>query len=224
MDPLRNKLLADLPRALLDPVLAKATHVSFTQGDVLQNESEEVDAVYFPLSGMLSLLVVMRDGQTIEISVAGREGAVGSRAGLGLHISRFRIVAQLPSEALRLSASDFRKLVASSGAIRDLCIKEMDALIFQNGITAACNSRHVVEQRFSRWLLHTADRAESDSFAITQELLSIMLGVRRTTVTDVAKAFQDRGIIQYSRGKLRILDRAALERTACECYETLKSD
>lgn len=222
MDPLRNKLLADMSRLHLDVLLTKGTWVSFAQSDVVQREEEEVDAVYFPVSGMLSLLVVMRDGQTIETSVIGREGAVGSRAGFGLYVSRVRIVAQLPVDALRISASDFRKLVASSNALRDLCLKEQDALVDQAGITAACNSRHIVEERFSRWLLHTADRAENDSFAITQDLLSVMLGVRRTTVTNVAKTFQDRGIIQYARGKLQILDRAALERAACECYETLK--
>jgi CRP-like cAMP-binding protein len=221
-DALRNKLLALLPQRDLKSLTVKSAVVAFAQGDVVQKERQDVGAIYFPFSGMLSLLVVLKDGRMVETSVVGREGMIGARAGLDAQISRVRVVAQLPLRALRISAEDFRDVVASSNAMAELCLKNTDLLLDQARITAACNSLHLVEERFCRWLLHTADRAESDQFALKQELLSEMLGVRRTTITDTAKALQGQGAIAYSRGKLEILDRRLLQRLSCECYQMLK--
>ncbi|TWB88163.1 CRP-like cAMP-binding protein [Bradyrhizobium macuxiense] len=221
-NPLRNDLLALLPRRDLQSLTAKSDVVRFTQGDVVQKEREEVTDIYFPLSGMLSLLVVLRDGRMAETSVVGREGLIGARAGLGSQVSLVRIVAQLPVRALRISMEDFRAILASSSAMAEICLKNADILLDQARITAACNSLHLVEERFCRWLLHTADRAESDQFDLKQELLSQMLGVRRTTITDTAKDIQKRGAITYSRGKLQILNRRLLLANSCECYELLK--
>ncbi|MES5484468.1 Crp/Fnr family transcriptional regulator [Bradyrhizobium sp. INPA03-11B] len=221
-NPLRNGLLALLPRRDLRSLTAKSGVVEFTQGDVVQKEREEVTDIYFPLSGMLSLLVVLRDGRMAETSVVGREGLIGARAGLGSQASLVRVVAQLPVRALRISMEDFRAILASSSAMAEICLKNADVLLDQARITAACNSLHLVEERFCRWLLHTADRAESDQFDLKQELLSQMLGVRRTTITDTAKDIQKRGAITYSRGKLQILNRRLLLANSCECYELLK--
>jgi CRP-like cAMP-binding protein len=172
---------------------------------------------------MFSLLVVLKGGRTAETSVVGREGMIGARAGLGPpHASLIRVVTQLPVQALEISAKDFRGLVAGSSALAEMCLRNADVLLDQARITAACNSLHGVEQRFCRWLLHTADRAESDHFPLKQELLSEMLGVRRTYVTDVANRLQKRGAIAYSRGKIRILDRRVLQGLSCECYGLLK--
>jgi CRP-like cAMP-binding protein len=133
-------------------------------------------------------------------------------------------VAQLPVQALKISAKDFRAMVADSSALAEMCLRNADILLDQARITAACNSLHGVEQRFCRWLLHTADRAESDHFVLKHELLSEMLGVRRTYVTDVASGLQKRGAIAYSRGKIQILDRHMLQDLSCECYGLLKRD
>jgi len=221
-DPLRNKLLALLPLQDLNFVMGTSSVVEFAQGDVVQEEGRKITAIHFPLSGMFSLLVVLKGGRTAEISVVGREGMIGARAGLGSHTSLIRVVAQLPVQALIISAKDFRSLIADSTVMAELCLRNADVLLDQARITAACNSFHVVEERFCRWLLHTADRAESDHFILKQELLSEMLGVRRTSVTEVANRLQKRGIIAYSRGKMQILDRRVLEGLSCECYRLLR--
>lgn len=224
LSPVDNRLLAALPRAdfgLLQP------HISLQvldQGMRLLDAGDEVDAVYFPLNGMLSLLVVMQDGRAIETATVGREGAVGAMAGLGLYVSRVKVVVQLPTVIARVAASQFRKVVAGSPALRDVCVHFNEALLAQARITAACNALHQVDARFCRWLLQTVDRAESDTLSLTQELLSQMLGVRRTSVTEVAGRFQAEGLISYSRGVIRILDRPALEARTCECYETMKHE
>ncbi|MDB5548841.1 MAG: transcriptional regulator, Crp/Fnr family [Tardiphaga sp.] len=188
---------------------------------MLLEASEEVEYVYFPHDGMLSLLAVMRDGKAIETATVGREGVVGGMAGLGLHRSLVRVVVQLPMTASRIAASHFRKAVSASEALRTLCINYNEVLLTQARITAACNALHPVEARFCRWLLQSADRAAGDTVALTQELLAEMLGVRRTSVTEVAGKMQLEGVITYSRGVIRIVDRAALERLSCECYQTL---
>ncbi len=196
--------------------------MGFAQGDVVQREGQEVTAIHFPLSGMLSLLIVLKGGRMAETSVVGREGMVGASTGLDSRTSLIRIVAQLPVRTLRISSKDFRKVVADSTVMAELCLRNANVLLEQARITAACNSLHVVEERFCRWLLHTADRAESDHFVLKQELLSEMLGVRRTTVTDVANSLQKQGAIAYSRGKMQILDRRVLQGLSCECYRLLR--
>jgi CRP-like cAMP-binding protein len=128
---------------------------------------------------------------------------------------------QLPLHASKIAAAPFRKAVTASDALRDICVRYNEVLLTQARITAACNALHHIEERFCRWLLQSADRAGSDTVALTQELLAEMLGVRRTSVTDVAGRMQDKGIITYSRGVIRILDREALGRLSCECYENL---
>lgn len=222
-DPLRNRLLALLPLRDRNFVTRTASLVGFAQGDVVQKEERSVTTIHFPLSGMFSLLVVLKGGRTLESSIIGREGMIGARAGHGsIHTSRIRVVAQLPAQALVMSADDFRKLVAESSTMAELCLTNADLLLDQTRITAACNSFHDVEERFCRWVLHTADRAESDRFVMKQELLSEMMGVRRTSVTDVANRLQKRGAIAYSRGKMQLLDRRVLQDLSCECYGMLK--
>ncbi|MDB5630603.1 MAG: transcriptional regulator, Crp/Fnr family [Tardiphaga sp.] len=216
-----NKLLATLPRDQFSLIASHLTIASYKQNVVLLEASEEVEYVYFPHDGMLSLLAVMRDGKAIETATVGREGVVGGMAGLGLHRSLVRVVVQLPMTASRIAASHFRKAVSASEALRTLCINYNEVLLTQARITAACNALHPVEARFCRWLLQSADRAAGDTVALTQELLAEMLGVRRTSVTEVAGKMQLEGVITYSRGVIRIVDRAALERLSCECYQTL---
>ena len=219
--PLDNKLLSSLPRDQFDLLAPHLITESLEQGKVLTEAGDEVDYIYFPQYGMLSLLAVLKDGKAIETATVGREGVVGAMAGLGLYKSLVRVVVQLPIEVTKISASRFRKAVAASDAIRNLCIQYNEVLLSQARVTAACNAMHVIEARFCRWLLQTADRAASDTVNLTQEFLAEMLGVRRTSVTEVASKVQSAGVINYSRGVINILDRPALERMSCECYQTL---
>jgi CRP-like cAMP-binding protein len=218
---LDNKLLAALPRKEFDALKSHLTVISLVQGDVVYEAGAEVDYVYFPHSGMFSLLAVMRDGKAIETATVGREGAVGGMAGLGLYQSHVRVMVQLPLQASKIAAAPFRRAVAASDALRDVCVRYNEVMLTQARVTAACNALHHIEERFCRWLLQSADRAASETVALTQELLAEMLGVRRTSVTDVARRIQDKGVITYSRGVITILDRAALERLSCECYQNL---
>jgi len=220
--PLDNWLLASLPRNDFDLLMRQLSRIRLTQGIVLVEPGDEFDHVYFPQSGMLSLLAVMQDGKAIETATVGREGVVGAMAGLGIYKSLVRVVVQLPMEVSKISASQFRKVAANSDAVRSLCLRYNEILLSQARITAACNALHVIEARFCRWLLQTADRAGTDTVALTQEFLAEMLGVRRTSVSEVANKVQNSGAISYSRGVIRILDRPALERLSCECYTTLQ--
>jgi CRP-like cAMP-binding protein len=221
LDPLSNKLLAALPRAQFNLLAPHLTSTTFPQNTVLLEAGDEVNQVYFPHNGMLSLLVVMRDGKAIETATVGREGAVGAMAGLGLYKSLVRVVVQLPLTTTKISSANFRKVTVGNELLRNMCIQYNEVLLTQARITAACNALHAVEARFARWLLQSADRAGGDTVALTQELLAEMLGVRRTSVTEVAGKLQGEGMIAYSRGVIRIMDRHALERVSCECYQTL---
>jgi CRP-like cAMP-binding protein len=218
---LDNKLLASLPRSQLNLLVPHLTMTTLAQGTVVYETGDEVDHVYFPHNGMFSLLAVMRDGKAIETATVGREGVIGAMSGLGLYRSLVRAVVQLPLVTSRIPSAQFRKAIASSEAIRDLSVHFNEVLLTQARITAACNALHPVEARFCRWLLQSADRAASDTVTLTQELLAEMLGVRRTSVTEVAGKMQHEGVITYSRGVIRILDRTNLERLSCECYQTL---
>jgi CRP-like cAMP-binding protein len=220
--PLSNKLLASLPHRDLQLLLPQLVTVQFAQGTVLAEAGDEVDQVYFPLSGMVSMVVVMRDGKAIETATVGREGVTGAMSGIGLHVSRVRAIAQLPIVASRIASTELRKAVAKSKPITDLCLRYNEVLLAQARVTAACNALHQVEARFCRWLLQTRDRAESDTIQLTQEFLAEMLGVRRTSVTEVAGKIQAAGAISYSRGVIKIVNLETLKAMSCECYETVR--
>jgi CRP-like cAMP-binding protein len=219
--PFDNKLLSSLPRDQFDLLAPHLTTQSLEQGLVLTEAGDEVDYVYFPHYGMLSLLAVLKDGKAIETATVGCEGVVGAMAGFGLYKSLVRVVVQLPIGVTKISATQFRKAAAASDAIRNLCIQYNEVLLSQARVTAACNAMHVIEARFCRWMLQSADRAGSSTVNLTQEFLAEMLGVRRTSVTEVASKIQSSGAIHYTRGVINILDRPALERMSCECYQTL---
>jgi CRP-like cAMP-binding protein len=219
-----NKLLAALPH---DDIKLLENHLMLTpmkQRALVFDAGDEVEHVTFPLSGMVSLLVVLNNGEAVETATVGREGVVGAMAGLGLHTSRVRAVVQLPGVFARTSATQFRRAVSASKALSDMCVRYNEALLAQARITAACNISHGVEARFCRWLLQSRDCAESDTVPLTQEFLSEMLGVRRTSVTEVAIKMQEKDVISYSRGIINVVDLAKLKELSCECYETLRSD
>jgi CRP-like cAMP-binding protein len=218
---LDNRLLASLPRNDFNLLAPHLTTISLPHNTVIFEVGDEVDQVYFPHNGMIARLTVMRDGKAIGTATVGQEGMVGGMAGLRPYRSVVRVITQLPTIASRIAAPELRKAVAESDALQKLCIDYNEVLLTQTRITAACNALHPLEARFCRWLLRSADRAASDTVELTQELLAEMLGVRRTSITKIACKIQDQGIITYSRGVIRISDRASLERLSCECYRTL---
>jgi CRP-like cAMP-binding protein len=222
LDPLSNKLLAALPRADYERLVQQSTVIWLPQGTVLCEADDEISEVYFPLSGMISLVVIMKTGKAIETSTVGREGVIGAMAGLGIHVSAVRAIVQVPLTVCRVPAPAYRRLTAASLAIANLSVQYNEVLLSQARITAACNALHPVERRFCRWLLQTGDRTGGDTITLTQEFLSEMLGVRRTSVTEVARKVQAAGLISYSRGAIKILDRESLKAMSCECYETLR--
>lgn len=216
-----NRLLAALPpdaREVLDRDLKQ---VSFAQGTVLIEPGEPVERIYFPQHGLISLLVVTKDGGAVEAATIGREGAVGLHGGLGLRRSFTRANVQIPGTVSVVAASRFEHIARDSAPVRDLIARYTEVLWAETQQIAACNAVHDASSRICRWLLQSADRIDSDKLPLTQEFLAQMLGVRRTTVTLLAQSLQQKGLIHYGRGSIDILDRKGLEACACECYHVI---
>lgn len=217
-DPHANRLLAMLPRSDYSDIAPLMTTISLGQGTVLHHPGDEVEQVWFPHEGMVSLLAIMADGRAVETATVGLEGVLGGMAGLGLHKALTRAVVQLPLVASRISAAAFRKAVRLHDPMRNLIVRANDALLGQVQITAACNALHPIEARLARWILQSSDRTIADEIPLTQELLSQMLGVTRSSVSEVASKLQAAGLIRYVRGNIQITNRAGLEQATCECY------
>jgi CRP-like cAMP-binding protein len=219
--PLSNRLLAALPKEEYDRLTPGSERVRLTAGRVLFESGEEVRHAYFPLSGMASLLSSTQDGRSVEVAVVGSEGMLGIPVVLRAGRSPYRVMAQLPAEALMIRAGALRSEFDRSGRLRELILRHALALLTQLSQSAVCHRFHTVEQRLARWLLVTRDRAGSDSFRLTQEFLSYMLGVPRTSVTTTAVLFQRAGLISYNRGRITLLDARRLEAASCECYRVV---
>jgi CRP-like cAMP-binding protein len=217
-----NRFLATLPPhdfALLAPQLRTIT---LERGVMLYDVGEEIEHVYFPHTGMVSLVAVLQNGATIETATIGRAGVVGASAGLGARWTVGRAVVQLPGTAMWLSAPHFHAAAVQSQAIRDLIVRYNDLLLSQVQQSVACNALHALEARLCRWLLQTHDCVDGNVIPLTQEFLAQMLGVRRTTVTIAARLLQSAGLIRYRRGRIQIVDRRALEDISCECYAVVR--
>jgi CRP-like cAMP-binding protein len=173
---------------------------------------------------MISQLISTGEGDMVETSSTGREGAVGLQAGFGPRLSFTRAAVQIPGKFSTISATRFEHAVSRSTALRDLIIRYTETLWAEAQQNAACNAIHDGASRLCRWLLQCADRTGSEQLLLTQEFLAEMLGVRRTTVTLLAQELQKRGVVRYSRGRITILDRPALEGCACECYGAVKHE
>jgi CRP-like cAMP-binding protein len=214
----RNRILSSLDEKDIAVFAPELSEVTIELGKVLSEAGDPIQQVYFPHEGMISLLAVMTDGRGIETATVGSEGVVGAMSGFGMHISFTRAVVQAPLVASRISAKAFRAALTQSSTIRNLMAAYNEVLLAQVQQTAACNALHAIEARLARWLLQTRDRVDSDVLPLTQEFLSQMLGVRRTTVNLVARQLEHAGTIQRRRGRIVITDRAGLEEVACECY------
>jgi CRP-like cAMP-binding protein len=188
----------------------------------VQEAGEPVEYVYFPHAGMVSLLAVMLDGQGIETATVGSEGVVGALSAFDGRRGFTRAVVQAPLVASRISALQFHAVLQKNETLRNVIASYKEILLAQVQQTAACNALHPLECRLARWLLQTRDRIDSDVLPLTQEFLSQMLGVRRTTVTLVARQLEQAGVIQNRRGRIVVTDRKGLEDLACECYAVVR--
>ena len=214
-----NSVLAALPRKAYLALLPRLAPVALVFGDVLYEPGEAIRHVYFPGRSVVSLLTLVDGHPALEVGLVGREGMVGVPLALGIGVSPVRAVVQGAGSALQMSATGFRKALASGVPLQRALHRYAHALMAQITQTAACNRFHLVEERLARWLLMTRDRLCSGEFHLTHEFLSHMLGVRRVGVTEAARGLQQRGLIDYSRGNIRILDDAGLEAASCSCYE-----
>jgi CRP-like cAMP-binding protein len=219
-----NRFLAALPPADFSLVAPHLRPVALERGVVLHDADTEIEHVYFPHTGMVSLVTVTANGTTVETATVGRGGVIGAAAGLGSRCAFGRAVVQLPGKADRISCTRFYEAAQASKAIRDLLVRYNDVLIMQIQQSVACNALHGLENRLCRWLLQTHDCVEGDAIPLTQEFLGQMLGVRRTTVTIAARLLQNAGMISYRRGLIHVIDRAALEEVACECYAVVRQN
>ena len=218
-----NLLLAALPRKSYAALRPGLTPVMLKFGDVLYEQGQPIDQVYFPADSMVSLLTLVEEHLALEVGLVGHEGMVGAPLALGVDRSPVRALVQGGGSAARMSAGAFRRALGRSPPLQRGVLRYVHALMAQVTQTAACNRFHVVERRLARWLLMTRDRVRSDEFRMTQDFLSSMLGVRRVGVTEAASALQRRKLIKYSRGAIRILNGRGLEAAACSCYGTLRN-
>jgi CRP-like cAMP-binding protein len=222
-EPRRNLLL----RRLQGPALARFEQrlepVVLNFKERLYDEREPIRDVYFPVSGIVSVVKSLREPpEGLETTTIGREGVVGLAVALGVPTSQSRVFVQVRGEALRMSAKEFSEEARRNERLHDVVLHHANTLIEVLAQNAVCNRAHVTTERLARWLLMTRDRLDRPEFHLTQQLLAQTLGVRRPAVSGAGAALQRSRLIEYSRGSIRILDSAGLESTACECYESMR--
>ena len=220
----QNYLLAALPAEQQERLRPHLERVKLSLGQVLYESGDSLPYVYFPTDSIVSLLYVMENGASAEISVVGNEGIVGISVFMGGASTPSRAVVQSAGSAYRLSSARLKAEYNFHGPLMELLLRYTQSLITQMAQTAVCNRHHSIDQQLCRWLLLSLDRLPSDCLIMTQELIANMLGVRREGVTEAAGKLQRLGVIEYSRGHIRVLDRSHLERLSCECYAVVKKE
>lgn len=221
-NPLQNHLLAALPQAEFDRLSLHLELVEMPLGQALYEAGGTLNYVYFPTTSIVSLLYVLESGASAEIAIVGHEGILGISLFMGGETTPSRAVVQCAGHGYRLKAQYLKDEFNRAGPFLRLLLRYTQALITQMTQTAVCNRHHSIEQQLCRWLLLSLDRLPSDSVSMTQELIANMLGVRREGVTGAAGNIQRLGLIQYSRGRIDVVDRPGLEKVVCECYAVVK--
>ena len=224
VDASANRLLAALPGASRQRLLAKTHRVSLSVEDILYHPGGSINAVYFPLTCVISMMTEMKNGATIEIATVGNEGVLGIAAYLGIDVAVARGITQVSGEARRMSVEDFRQAAKSDEHFDTILRRYTYALLMQIALSGGCNSLHSIEERYTRWLLMMHDRTNADVFAFTQEFLLRMLGVSRARVNIVTRALEKAGRIKNSRNQITVLDWKGLEASSCECYRVIKRE
>ncbi|MCC5601535.1 Crp/Fnr family transcriptional regulator [Nostoc favosum] len=221
---MKNQLLAALPSKEYSRLVAYMEVVPLELKQNLYLRNQPIEYVYFLNYGVASMLTVLTDGSAIEVATVGNEGMVGLPVFLGADRIPGECFIQVPGYGLRMRVDTFKTHVTASSPLHDLLQRYTQALFNQIAQSAACNRLHSIEERLCRWLLMTADRVETGTFPLTQEFLSKMLGVNRSSVSLSASILQKAGLIEYIRGQMTILDRSGLEATTCECYQVVKAE
>jgi len=223
-DPRYNHLLGALQTDAYAELLPHLEAIDLTLGNSLYESGAQMRHVYFPTTAIVSLLYVMKNGASAEIAVVGNEGIVGVALFMGGETTTSRAVVQSAGQAFRLKGQILKDTFFRAGPMRGLLLRYTQSLLTQMGQTAVCNRHHTVDQQLCRWLLLSLDRLPSNQLSMTQELIANMLGVRREGVTEAACKLQKDGLIEYSRGRITVLDRPGLETRVCECYRVVKKE
>jgi CRP-like cAMP-binding protein len=219
----RNRLLLALPPRHLKRLMPDFEHIECQRAQVLMDADSSLDHVYFPDSGVVSVVAVYADGNIIEMATIGREGCTGIQAVFGAKSSSVRLLVQIPGTAAKISRVAFMRAMRSAPPFRSLMYAYTHAFLEQALVSVACNGAHSLNQRLARWLLMMRDRSDDDAMQITQSLLAEMLGVQRPSITNAARELERAGLIARGLRQVTILDRQGLTRTSCECYQLVRA-
>jgi CRP-like cAMP-binding protein len=219
----RNKILNLLPAKELAAVLMRSEVVPIKSEQIIFRRNEPIHFAYFPDDCVISLVTEMEDGDAVEAMTIGNDGFIGMPVFHGVNSSRLKAIGQISGEATRLATEDFRALARELDTFNRLLHRYSQFVFETVAQSAACNRLHVIEQRCARWLLMSEDRVGRNNFDLTQEFLAEMLGVRRPGVTVAMGVLEKAGLISHGRGNITVVDRAGLEKVACECYQTIRT-
>ncbi len=220
--PVSNKVLLSTPDNEYRLMRPHLKYVDLPSHLSIHEPDQSIEFVYFLNRGMVSQVVVTKDGRTVEVGVVGNEGYVGAGLAVGLSRSSLREIIQIAGDGFQMRGNDLERIMQSAPQLRMLLGKHTGLQGMQVGQTAACNRLHDIQQRLSRWLLMTQDRTDSEVLAITHDFIATMMGTDRSTVSTAASALQEKGIIEYVRGAVNIVNRRKLEKSACECYAVIQ--
>lgn len=223
-DLIPNRILAALPSAEYQHLLPHLKHIDLPQGEILYNPGDRIEYVYFPNSGIISLVTLLKDGASVEVGVVGREGMCGISIVLGDDRAPSQAIVQIGDGAIRLKANILREELKRGGQLRNLLQRFILVCLQRTSQTAACNRNHHVGERLAFWLLTCHDSMGHNRLKLTQDFIGEMLGTRRAGVSEAAMTLQSLGLIKYSRGDINILDRPGLEEFSCECYRVVRQE
>lgn len=219
-----NRILSALPKDQFARLLPHLSTVRLERDEVVYITGDQIRYVYFPISGLMSLLSTTESGSTVEVAMVGNEGLIGLSVIFKNRMIPYEVTVQTETEAYRIKAEDLQGEFDRGEELHDLILRYLNVLIAEISQSALCHRFHTVEQALGRWLLMAQDRLNTDSLNLTQEIISHALGVPRTGVTMAAGALQRAGLIRYSRGKITIVDRARLEANSCECFRIIRDE
>jgi CRP-like cAMP-binding protein len=217
-----NRLLLALPSRNLKRLMPELETIPCQREQVLIDADSSLDHVYFPNSGVISVVAVYANGSVIEMATIGREGCSGLQAIFGARSSSVRLLVQIPGTAVKMSRGAFSRAIESMPSFRELMNAYVQAFLEQVLVSVACNGAHSLEERLARWLLMMRDRTDADALQITQDLLAEMLGVQRPSITNSMRALARAGLIARGRRQVTILDRQGLAKASCECYQMVR--
>jgi CRP-like cAMP-binding protein len=220
--PVTNKVLLATPDNEYELMRSDLTYIDLPHHLSLHEPTQNIEFVYFPNRGMVSQVVVTKDGRTVEVGVVGNEGYVGAGLAVGLSRSSVREIIQIAGDGSRIMGNALQRILRSAPQLQVILNRHTGLQGMQVAQTAACNRLHDIQQRLSRWLLMTQDRVDSGVLPITHDFIATMMGTDRSTVSLAASAMQEEGIIEYVRGAVKIVNRRKLEESACECYDAIK--